>query len=366
LHLVEDFDYKLPKELIAQYPVELRDSSRLMVLDGKEITHRIFHEICDYFENGDVIVLNNTKVIPARLNCIKSTGGRVELLVMNLTGNMNKPASSGGDRLTLECLVKGRIKEGTELDVVGLSLKARIDEHIDEGRFYVTFKPSKTSIANGKIKDDSFMDRFVKLIGEHGTLPLPPYIKAPQSDLTRYQTVYSSSSGSIAAPTAGLHFTPEILKQLEKMGVTICYITLHISYGTFKPVRAERVEDHKMDYEYYQVTSETAEVLAQARTDRRLTAVGTTSVRTLESINSKENTGGSLEGITDLFIYPGYTFRAGIDRLITNFHFPKSTLLMLISAFAGTERIRKAYDTAIKNKYRFYSFGDAMLIQQPG
>ncbi|UCH90197.1 MAG: tRNA preQ1(34) S-adenosylmethionine ribosyltransferase-isomerase QueA [Thermoplasmata archaeon] len=375
MQYVSDFDYDLPKHFIAQQPIEPRDHSKLLVLDGTDIHHRLFFELTDYFEEGNVVVLNDTRVLPARLPCRKSTGGRVELLVMNLAENQleNKPTGkdpgkNGGcdiaEHFTTECLVKGKIREGIKLKVENLPLKARVEEHIEEGRYFVTFTPDSKSpkVSSG----ESFKNEFIKLMEQAGELPLPPYIKNPEVDTSRYQTIFSAKPGSIAAPTAGLHFTKELISKMERKGVKFCYITLHISYGTFKPVRVEQVNDHKMDIEYYQVSEETAEVLNEARKDRDLTAVGTTSVRTLEAVYRNTDTISACEGTTDIFIYPGFEFKSGIDRLITNFHFPRSTLLMLVSAFAGQERLMKAYEAAKDHRYRFYSFGDAMLIQQPG
>ena len=322
-----------------------------MILHEKEIGHRIFHELPELFDQGDVIVLNNTKVIPARLSGRKQTGGKIELLLMNLN-------SERKDEFTLECLVKGKVKEGNEIVLDRLPFSAKITEHIEEGRFFVTFRSTKYSI-------DELEKAFAELIEQHGELPLPPYIKGSILDTNRYQTVYSENKGSIAAPTAGLHFTDEVLSSLTKKGVKLCYITLHISYGTFKPVREQKVEDHKMDLEYYQVSGDAADLINQARRDNCLTAVGTTCVRTLESIFKKTDLASATSGTTDLFIYPGYDFKSGVNRMLTNFHFPKSTLLMLVSAFAGKDRILNAYEVAKQNDYRFFSFGDAMLIINP-
>jgi S-adenosylmethionine:tRNA ribosyltransferase-isomerase len=289
---------------------------------------------------------------------------------MNLSG---RKSSNGQDRdshdpgvefeqtgkITLECLVKGKIKVGQDLEFESIPIKAKIAEHIEEGRYYVDIEPINMT---SKTDEGGFEHRFIQLMEQFGEMPLPPYIKNPIEDPARYQTIYSTRCGSIAAHTAGLHFTEELIEKLQRKGVKICYITLHISYGTFKPVRVENVSDHKMDYEYYRVSPETAELLNEARSDKCLTAVGTTAVRTLETIFKNTESVSACEGTTELFIYPGYEFRAGINRLLPKFHFPKSTLLMLVSAFAGTSRILKAYETAKQNNYRFYSYGDAMFV----
>ena len=350
---LSDFDYDLPGHFIAQQPAEPRDSSRLMVLDKSGITHRMFRDILDYFECGDVIVLNDTRVLPARLSCRKSTGGKVELLMMNLTG-LKQGASP-----CIECLVRGRVRVGTELVMDPFPYNAKVVEHLEEGRFIVEFRPARASNGDDLVPAGDFIDH----IDRYGQLPLPPYIKETPAQQTRYQTVYSACGGSIAAPTAGLHFTEGLIRDMEKKGVRFCHITLHISYGTFKPVRSGSVEEHKMDLEYYRVTAEAAELLNEGRRTGKLTAVGTTCVRTLESIYRENDTAEACEGVTDLFIYPGYRFRSGITGMITNFHFPRSTLLMLVSALAGRERMMEAYEVAKKEGYRFYSFGDAMLLR---
>lgn len=374
---LSEFDYELPAGFIAQKPLEKRDRSKLMVLDGNQTFHKNFCDLPDYFVNGDVLVLNDTRVIPARLTCRKSTGGRVELLLMNLPGGNRgelypRLTENDNDELRIECLIRGKVRSGTKLMFDTIPLEADIDEHIEEGRYYVSFKFTKeqfSEINNGNQNySGDYVDRmrFLGFLEKYGKLPLPPYIKTGPDDTSGYQTVFSSEKGSIAAPTAGLHFTDSLLDKLKKNGVKICFITLHISYGTFKPVRVDNIEDHRMDFEYYNISHESAELLNQARSDRCLTAVGTTSVRTLEAAYQNTESITSTEGETDLFIFPGYKFNSGISRLITNFHFPRSTLMMLVSAFAGTARIKKAYELAIQNKYRFYSFGDAMFILQKG
>ncbi|KCZ70844.1 S-adenosylmethionine:tRNA ribosyltransferase-isomerase [Candidatus Methanoperedens nitroreducens] len=328
-----DFDYYLPKELIAQSPVEPRDSSRLMVL-GQGIEHRYFTDIIDYFEDGDTLVLNDSKVIPAKLAGKKSTGGHVEALVIskNISG--------------YECLIRGKnIHEGTRLHFG--ELEARILGVIkseNTGRYLVEFN------CNGNLND---------ILEKIGEAPLPPYIKKKLEDRNRYQTVYSKIKGSIAAPTAGLHFTDGLLEKIIERGVNIACVTLHVGIGTFSPVRYENLEDHRMEPEYISISAESAEIIN--RTEGKLIASGTTAVKALESscINGKIT---AKEGFSELFIYPPYHFKSGIDGIITNFHLPKSTLLMLVSAFAGSERLITAYNEAISNSYRFYSFGDAMLI----
>lgn len=336
------FDYELPKELIAQTPLEKRDSSRLLVLDKNtgKMKHEHFNNIINYLHKGDVLVLNNTKVIPARLIGIKEeTGAVIELLLLKDIGND-----------TWECLSKPakRLKISTVISFGEGILKAEVVEKFDEGITHVKL-----------IYDGILMEILDKL----GTMPLPPYIHETLKDKDRYQTVYAKFPGSAAAPTAGLHFTKELLKEIEQKGITICYVTLHVGLGTFRPVEEENVLDHKMHSEYYQMDQETAEILNKAKEEnRRIIAVGTTSTRTLETIAGLNN--GKFiatSGNTEIFIYPGYQFKA-IDCLITNFHLPKSTLVMLVSALASREIILNAYKEAVNDKYRFFSFGDAMFI----
>lgn len=339
---VEDFDYYLPEKLIAQTPLEKRDTSRLMVLDkttGK-IEHKHFYNIVDYLEEGDTLVLNDTKVLPARLIGEKEeTKAVIEILLLkNISGD------------DWECLVKParRIKVGTIVTFGSGELKAKCIKEEPEGIRHFTL-----------IYDGILME-----ILEHlGTMPLPPYIHEKLKDQSRYQTVYAKEIGSAAAPTAGLHFTKELLEQLTKKGVNIAYITLHVGLGTFRPVSVDKVEEHEMHSEYYQMTKETAELLKTTKeNNKRIIAVGTTSTRTLETIMTKYNEFTECSGWTNIFIYPGYKFKA-IDALITNFHLPKSTLVMLVSALAGRENILNAYKTAVQEEYRFFSFGDAMLIK---
>lgn len=330
---LSDFDYHLPSELIAQSPIEPRDSSRLMVL-GKDIEHRYFADIIDYFEEGDTLVLNDSRVIPAKLSGKKSTGGHVEALVVSKSG------------AGYECLIRGKnIREGTNL-YFG-ELKATILEVIkneNASRYLVEFN------CNGNLND---------ILEKIGEAPLPPYIKKKLDDRNRYQTIYSKEKGSIAAPTAGLHFTNELLNRIRDKGVNIAYVTLHVGIGTFSPVKVENLESHIMEPEYITINAESAEIINGTR--GKLIAAGTTTVKALESSCVNGNITAK-EGFSQLFIYPPYTFKSGIDAIITNFHLPKSTLLMLVSAFAGRERLIDAYKEAISNSYRFYSFGDAMLV----
>ena len=339
---VEEFDYYLPEELIAQKPLEKRDTSRLMVLDKQtgKIEHKIFNNIIDYLNEGDVLVLNNTKVLPARLIGEKEeTGAVIEVLLLNNISLDN-----------WECLVKParRIKTGTIVSFGNGKLKAKCIEERDEGIRIFTF-----------IYDGIFLEILDKL----GTMPLPPYIHEKLEDQSRYQTVYAKEVGSAAAPTAGLHFTKKLLADIEAKGVHIAYVTLHVGLGTFRPVSVEKVEEHHMHSEYYSMCKDVADLLNKTKkTGNKIIAVGTTSTRTLETIMSKYGEFKECNGWTNIFIYPGYEFKA-IDQLITNFHLPKSTLVMLVSALAGKENILNAYNTAVKEKYRFFSFGDAMFIK---
>lgn len=338
----DDFDYELPERLIAQTPLEKRDDSKLMILDRKtgEIIHETFHNIINYLDKDDVLVLNDTKVIPARIIGEKEdTKAVIELLLLrNIENNewlcLAKPAK--------------RIKTGTIISFGNGKLKAKCLEVLDEGIRKIEF-----------IYDGIFYE----ILDELGSMPLPPYIKEKLEDKDRYQTVYAKNNGSAAAPTAGLHFTKELLKAIEEKGINICYITLHVGLGTFRPVNVEDVTKHKMHSEFYHMSKEVADILNNAKeNNKRIIAVGTTSTRTLETIMSKYNCFKETSGWTDIFIYPGYNFKA-IDAQITNFHLPKSTLIMLISAFASKELIMKAYSIAVKHEYRFFSFGDSMFIK---
>lgn len=339
---LEDFDYDLPEELIAQTPLEKRDSSRLLVLDKKtgSITHNHFTDILDYIEEGDTLVLNDTKVMPARLIGIKEeTNAVIEVLLLKDLQNN-----------TWECLTKPakRVHLGTIISFGDGKLKARCVEVLEDGiRRYEL-------IYNGIL---------LEILEELGTMPLPPYIHEQLEEQSRYNTVYAKNIGSSAAPTAGLHFTKELLDKISNKGVNIAYVTLHVGLGTFRPVQEENILDHKMHTEYYEMSKETALVLTKTRElGKKIIAVGTTSVRTLETIMTKYGEFRECCGNTDIFIYPGYKFKA-IDYLITNFHLPKSTLVMLVSALAGRENILNAYSEAVKEKYRFFSFGDSMLIK---
>lgn len=338
----DDFDFDLPEELIAQHPIEKRDESKMMVLhrNSKTIEHKVFKDIKEYLKKGDILVLNNTKVLPARLFGTKEdTEAHIEVLLLK---NIGKD--------TWECLVKPakRVKIGTIIDFGNGLLKAKCTEIKEEGMRIFTF-----------IYKGIFYDILDKL----GTMPLPPYIKEKLKEKDRYQTVYAEIPGSAAAPTAGLHFTKELLKELEEKGIEICEVTLHVGLGTFRPVNVEDVTKHTMHSEYYEMTEEVANKLNKAKKDgRRIIAVGTTSTRTLETIMQKYGTFKSCTGWTNIFIYPGYTFQA-IDGLITNFHLPKSTLIMLVSALAGKDFILNSYKEAVDKKYRFFSFGDCMFIE---
>lgn len=330
---LRDFDYYLPKELIAQSPVEPRDASRLMVV-GQDIKHRYFSDFTDYLEKGDTLVLNDSRVIPAKLKGKKITGGHVEALVVSKSG------------AGYECLIQGKnIHEGTQLYFGELKATViKVKKDTTGARYLVDFN------CNGNL------NHILEKIGE---APLPPYIKQKLDDRERYQTVYAREKGSIAAPTAGLHFTGTLLDRIKEKGVSIAYVTLHVSPGTFTPVNTENIEEHIMEPEYISVSKENAEIIND--TEGKIIAAGTTTAKVLESswvdgrITVKED-------FSQLFIYPPYRFRSRINALITNFHLPKSTLLMLVSAFAGRERLLAAYSEAISNSYRFYSFGDAMLV----
>ena len=338
---VSEFKYELPEELIAQVPIENRDESRLIVLNKKELTieHKIFKDIIDYLKPGDCLVRNNTKVIPARLFGRKTTGANVEFLLLNrIEGDYWEVMVRPGRKLPI----------GTEVIFKEGILKAKILEVLDGGNRKVKF------IYNGI---------FNEILDEIGLMPLPPYIKKKLEDKNRYQTVYAKYEGSAAAPTAGLHFTDELLNKIKSKGVEIANVTLHVGIGTFRPVKVEKVEEHEMHSEHFYIKQEDVDKINKAKQNgNRVIAIGTTSCRVLESI-ADEKTGEVkvCEEDTNIFIYPGYKFKC-IDGLITNFHLPESTLIMLISAFAGKEYIMKAYNEAIKEKYRFFSFGDAMFI----
>ncbi len=335
----DDFDFELPERLIAQTPLEKRDSSKLLVLDKEtgDISHHQFTDILDYLNKDDILVINDTKVIPARLYGVKEeTNAVIEILMLKDIGNDN-----------WECLVKPakRVKIGTVIKF-SEKLKAECIKLGDEGIRVLKF------IYDGIL---------FEILDELGTMPLPPYIHEKLKDQNRYQTIYAKNEGSAAAPTAGLHFTNDLLYKLKEKGVIIVPITLHVGLGTFRPVNVEDVTKHKMHSEFYMMSKETADILNHHQ--KRIIAVGTTTTRTLETIMNLYGTFKECSGWTDIFIYPGYQFKA-IDCLITNFHLPKSTLIMLVSAFSCKEYIMKAYNEAIKNNYRFFSFGDSMFIKK--
>lgn len=344
-----DFDYDLPEGLIAQTPLKDRSASKLLVLDkntGSFSDHQ-FSDILDFLSPGDALVLNETKVLPARIyGHKKPTGGAVELLLLKDLGH---------DKW--ECLARpaSRLKQGSELQFTAgpnsESLTAIVTEKLADGLVHVKF---------------SYSGIFLEILEHLGTMPLPPYIHEKLSDQSRYQTVYARNLGSAAAPTAGLHFTPELLQKAEQKGVKIIKITLHVGLGTFRPVQVDDVKNHHMHTESYEITPAAAEALtAVQNSDKKIIAVGTTTVRTLETVYQKHGKFQADRGETDIFIYPGYQFKA-IDGLITNFHLPKSTLLMLVSALAGKDHILAAYQHAIAEQYRFFSFGDAMFITDTG
>ena len=337
-----EFDYNLPEELIAQTPIKQRDASRLMVLDKKngEIEHKHFYDIIDYLNKGDTLVLNDTKVLPARLIGEKvSTKAVIEVLLLK-----NK------EKDTWECLVKParRIHVGDVVSFGDGLLKLTCTEVKDEGI---------------RVFEASYEGIFYELLDKLGTMPLPPYIHEKLEDKDRYQTVYAKEVGSAAAPTAGLHFTEELLEKIKEKGINIVYLTLHVGLGTFRPVKVEDVTKHKMHSEFYSLSKSVADILNKTRENgKRIIAVGTTSTRTLETVYEKFGEFREDHGFTDIFIYPGKEVKS-IDGLITNFHLPKSTLIMLVSAIAGKDNILNAYDIAVKEKYRFFSFGDAMFIK---
>ena len=337
-----DFYYNLPEELIAQVPISKRDNSKLLVLDKEngKIEHRIFTDIIDYLNEGDLLVLNDTKVIPARLFGHRS--GKEESIEFLLL----KPIE--GDKWEVLVRPGKKVKISNEIIFGNNELIAKVVDIQEDGTRLVEFK---------------YDGVFEEILDKFGEMPLPPYIKEKLEDRNRYQTIYSKNQGSAAAPTAGLHFTQEILKNIEKKGVNIAFLTLHVGLGTFRPVKVENIEEHHMHSEYYFVPEDTANIINITKSNGgKIVAVGTTTIRTLESLEVKNNMVASGSGWTDIFITPGYEFKV-VDRLITNFHLPESTLLMLVSALAGRDNIFKAYNEAIENKYRFFSFGDAMLIK---
>lgn len=336
-----DFFYNLPEELIAQTPIEPRNASRLMLLnkDSGEIQHKIFRDLTDFLNEGDCLILNNTRVIPARIFGVKKeTGAVVEFLLLKQTENK-----------CWECLCKPgkRAKIGTEFTFGENKLVGKVVDITDEGNRIVEF------FCEGNI---------YSVLDEIGQMPLPPYIREKLEDNERYQTVYSKTLGSAAAPTAGLHFTPDMLDKIRKKGVNIGYVTLHVGLGTFRPVKVDDITKHHMHTEHYIMPQETADLINNThKNGKRVICVGTTGCRTVESVATKNGKVCMDEGDTSIFIYPGYKFKV-MDALVTNFHLPESTLIMLVSAFAGYENTMKAYNTAVEQKYRFFSFGDAMFI----
>ena len=338
-----DFFYDLPEELIAQTPTTPRDSSRLLVVDREtgECTHKIFRDITEYFRPGDCLILNNTKVLPARMYGTRvDTGSVVEFLLLNQKSYDEWEVITGPGK---------KAREGHKFTFGDGSLKAEIVEVLDNGNRIAKFE---------------FEGNFFNVIDKIGEMPLPHYIHEKLEDKDRYQTVYAEKEGSAAAPTAGLHFTPELLDKIRDMGVEVGFVTLHVGLGTFRPVKADNIEDHLMHSEHYYLPEETAEIINRTKANGgRVFAVGTTCTRTLESVASFKGEIVADEGWTSIFIYPGYEFKC-IDCLITNFHLPESTLIMLVSAFAGYENTMNAYKLAVENKYRFFSLGDAMLLKK--
>ena len=335
-----DFYFDLPEELIAQTPLERRDASRLLLLDHEtgEITHKHFFDLPDYLNPGDCLVLNDSRVLPARLMGNRLTGGAVEVVLLRDLGEGK-----------WECLTRpGRkTKPGTDLTFGEGLLRATVTDALDDGN---------------KVLQFHYDGIFLEILDQLGKMPLPPYIKAELQDRERYQTVYSREIGSAAAPTAGLHFTEELLDRIRAKGVKVCFLTLHVGLGTFRPVKEEDILDHVMHSEYCVIPDETAKTINETKASGgRVIAVGTTSCRTLESFTEPDGTVLAKGGWTDIFIYPGYTFKC-IDALVTNFHLPESTLIMLVSALAGRENVLRAYQIAVNERYRFFSFGDAMFI----
>ena len=337
----DDFDYYLPEELIAQTPLKKRDSSRMLVLDKQNgnIFHKTFSDIIDYLNPGDTLVLNDTKVIPARIIGVKEeTGAVIELLLLKNIDDNN-----------WECLTRPakRVKVGTVISFGDGMLKATCSSVGEEGI---------------RVFSLSYDGILYEILDKLGTMPLPPYIHEKLEDQSRYQTVYAKNIGSAAAPTAGLHFTKELLNDIKNKNVNIAYLTLHVGLGTFRPVNVEDVTNHKMHTEYYSISKETCDIINKTKeSGNKIVVVGTTSVRVLETVMNRFGELKECSGVTDIFIYPGYKFKI-VDNLITNFHLPKSTLVMLVSALAGKDNIMKAYHEAVLNKYRFFSFGDAMFI----
>ncbi len=331
---LEDFNYDLSPNMIAQKRIKPYHNSNLMVVGDNSFKHKKFYQIIDYLDCGDLLVFNNSKVIPARFYVHKNTGGNVEVLLLNKL-NQN----------TALCLLGGKkLKENTSLEMDSDEFRVSIDKKIGGGKFILKFWPDVDSLVN-----------------KFGEMPTPPYIKKNIDSFDDYQTVYADKKGSVAAPTAGFHFTDELINKLKSKGIKIAYITLHVNMATFSPVRVEDITQHKMEPEYYEIDKKTADLINETlSSQKKLVVVGTTTLKCLES--SYSNKIISKSGFSDLFIYPGYKFKLDVDMLVTNFHLPKSTLLMLVSAFLDKETILRAYREAINNNYRFYSFGDAMLL----
>ena len=335
-----DFDFQLPEELIAQTPLKQRDASRLLTLDKSTgaVEHHRFYDLPQFLQPGDCLVLNDSRVLPARLIGYRPTGGICEVLLL----------VDRGDHLW-ECLVRpGRkLKTGAQVIFGDGQLTATVEKELADGKRTVRFH---------------YQGIFLEILDQLGKMPLPPYIKTELEDQERYQTVYSKVVGSAAAPTAGLHFTPKLLEQVQNLGVKICYITLHVGLGTFRPVKVEDIQDHEMHSEFCIISQETADIINETKKNGgRVICVGTTSCRTVESFAAEDGTMSERSGWTNIFIYPGYRFKV-LDALVTNFHLPQSTLIMLVSALAGREHVLSAYETAVRERYRFFSFGDAMMI----
>ena len=338
-----DFYYELPKELIAQTPIEPRDHSKMMVLsrDANTIEHKHFYDFIDYLNPGDCLILNNTRVLPARMYGVKKdTGAVVEFLLLNNLGNDRWETITGPGK---------RAKIDTEFTFGNGILTCKIEEVLDNGNRVAKFSYDASNI--------------YEVLDKVGEMPLPHYITEKLEDKERYQTVYSKELGSAAAPTAGLHFTDEVMAKIQEKGIKIGYVTLHVGIGTFRPVKAENIEDHEMHSEHYQIPKETADLINETKKNGgRVVAVGTTCCRTLESVMKSQGEMKEFDDWTNIFIYPGYKFKC-IDALLTNFHLPESTLIMLVSALYNREKILEAYNTAVEEKYRFFSFGDCMFIQ---
>ena len=335
-----DFNFELPEELIAQTPLERRDSSRLLTLNKNTgaVGHHHFYDLPDFLRPGDCLVLNDSRVLPARLIGHRPTGGTCEVLLLVDRGEG-----------CWECLVRPgkKLRTGAQIIFGQGQLTATIERELEDGKRLVQFH---------------YQGIFLEILEELGKMPLPPYIKAELENQERYQTVYSKVVGSAAAPTAGLHFTPELLDNIQEMGVKVCYVTLHVGLGTFRPVKAEDIRDHEMHSEFCMISQETADIINETkRNGGRVICVGTTSCRTIESFAAEDGTMTQRSGWTNIFIYPGYRFKV-LDALVTNFHLPQSTLIMLVSALAGREHVLNAYQEAVKEKYRFFSFEDAMFI----